>query len=129
MIVPNFVSQIPRNWREDDDAVISNAALMYRVSRLVILLRLVEAGLATEEYLQSKWPLLRRRPKKPDREKQIVPPYRRALSRNGESFVRLAMSAYQEGEIHGGQLYDLLHIKMQYLPTLEREIYKSRVLS
>jgi hypothetical protein len=45
----------------------------------------------------------------------------------GESFARLALSAYYANEIHGGGLSELLGMKLKHLPRLESRVYSDRV--
>jgi len=129
VLVPrrDFVSRIPRNWRDNDDAVIRNAATTYGVSRAVIALRLLEVGLASESYLRSKWPSLQGQPRKRKSTTGGPPQHVLALSRTGEAFARLALSAYHAGAIHGGELSSLLAMKLKHLPQLESTVYPGRV--
>jgi len=129
VLVPrsDFVSRMPQNWRNNDDAVIAKAATAYRVSRAVIGLRLVELGFASESYLHSKWPALQAKPAKKRSSGGGLPQHELAISRTGEAFVRLALSAYHGGEIHGGELSSLLGMKLQHLPKLESVVYPGRV--
>lgn len=129
VLVPrrDFVSRIPHNWRNRDDEVIRKAASTYRVSRAVIGLRLLEVGLATASYLRDKWPSLQGKPPKKKDASGGPPQYRLALSRTGESFARLVLSAYYGGEIHGGEVSSLLGMKLSHLPQLESAVYAARV--
>lgn len=130
VLVPldDFVARVPRNWKDNDDETLSRLSDRYRVSRFVIAIRLTEAGLAGSDYLSEKWPLLQRKPKAKRPSNSGPPPYRRALARSGESFVRLALSAYDADDIHGGELYDLLRMGLANLPDLEQELHPGRVI-
>lgn len=130
ILVPkdDFVRFIPSDWRNRDDLIIHRSANKYHVSRAVICLRLVEVGLADQAYLDSKWPSLQSRPV--DTKKDVkIPPYVLSLSRAGRGFTRLALSAFHSGAIHGGELSELIRLKMNHLPLLEAEMYPNRVQS
>jgi Zn-dependent peptidase ImmA (M78 family) len=128
VLVPraDFISRMPSDWNRDDDNAISTAARLYRVSRLVIGLRLVETGLADSEYLRTKWPLLQSKRRKPDTSGPI-PRHTLTLSRAGESFTKLALAAYYANDIHGGDLTELLDMKLKHLPKLEARLYPNRI--
>ena len=119
----DFAARVPKDWRRNDESVLANFAALYRVSRLVIAIRLVECGFADSSYVNNKWAMLQQKPKRRERKNVRVLPSQRALMRNGESFARLATSAYYADAIHGGQLFDLLRVKLKYLPSLEQRLY------
>ena len=82
--------------------------------------------MADADYLSAKWPLLQSRPKKREGEVKI-PQHILTTARMGESFARLALSAYYANEIHGGGLSELLGMKLKHLPRLESRVYSDRV--
>jgi Zn-dependent peptidase ImmA (M78 family)/transcriptional regulator with XRE-family HTH domain len=125
-IVPreDFLAMIPQDWRHRDDAIIRFAASRYGVSRAVIGLRLVETGLADQDYLDQKWRYLQAKPG-PDREGGPLQ-HVLAIARTGERFARLALSAFRSGAIHGGELSELIRMKLNYLPQLEAALYPGR---
>lgn len=129
VLVPrrDFLSRMPQDWRANDDAVIRKAAAAYCVSRAVIGLRLVEVGLASESYLRSKWPLLQAKPRKKKTTDGGPSQHKLALSRTGDAFARLVLSAYHGGEIHGGEVSSLLGMRLKYLPQMESAVYPGRV--
>jgi Zn-dependent peptidase ImmA (M78 family)/DNA-binding XRE family transcriptional regulator len=122
----DFIPRWPSNWKANDDSLISASAKRYHVSRLVIALRLVETGLADTDYLSGKWPLLQSYQKKRDGGAAIAQD-KLTAARVGESFARLALSAYYANEIHGAGLTELLGMKLKHLPQLESRIYPNRV--
>jgi len=128
-IVPktDFVQCVPSNWKTRDDDVISNAAKLYRTSRAVIVLRLVETGFASSQYLNSKWPALQAVPKEKPVQEGGPPRHRLVLARTGESFAKLAITAFHDGTIHGGQLASLMDMKLTHLPKVERIVFPGRV--
>jgi len=129
VLVPEsyFLSIVPNDWKRRDDDVIRRVAATFRVSRLVIGLRLVETGLASEAYLRNKWPSLQAKPKKKSDSTGGPPQHVLALSRAGKNFAQVALSAFHNGNIHGGELASLLNMKLKHLPKLESAVYPSRV--
>lgn len=126
VLVPksDFLARIPRDWQSYDDAVISEMAKRYCVSRAVIGMRLVETGLADSEYLRNKWKSLQSKPEEP--REGPIPQHYLALARTGQSFARLALNAYHSGAIHGGELSGLMRMKLNHLPKLESRLYPNR---
>lgn len=115
---------VPHKIRNGVEDTIHKLAAVFRVSRAVVAFRLMEEKAITTEQFYELWPLLfGDRPKASDdtREKKI-PPHVLVLSRSGEAFTRLALSAYQTGAIHGGELWSLIRLKMKYLPRLEERL-------
>ena len=129
VLVPrdDFLSHIPSDWKSRDDIVISEMARRYRVSRLVIGQRLVETELADKEYLSNKWPSLQSRPQKKKEGPIAIPQHVLTTARVGESFTRLSLAAYYANDIHGGDLTELLGMKLKHLPKLESQVYPNRI--
>jgi Zn-dependent peptidase ImmA (M78 family)/transcriptional regulator with XRE-family HTH domain len=123
----DFRSRIPADWRSKDDKIISAMAVRYHVSRVMICLRLMELGFAPLRYLNDKWASLQ--PKNNMPKKGGPAPHVIALARCGETFSRLAISAYHAGAIHGGELAELIRLKLNHLPQLESRLYPYRVQS
>ena len=87
----------------------------------------VETSLATEAYLRSKWRSLQSAPKEKASGSGGPSQHELALRRTGENFVKLAVSAYYSGELHGGQLSSLLAMKLDHLSKLESVVSPGRV--
>jgi Zn-dependent peptidase ImmA (M78 family) len=118
--VDDFRSLVPASWKQKTDDVLRTLSRRYWVSRAVIALRLVEAGFADKSWLRSILPTLLGGAREST---GFVPQHTMALSRNGEKFSRLAISAFQSGEIHGGDLASLLNMRLQHLGQLQSHLY------
>ena len=125
--LPDFTRYVPKDWMSKDDEVIKDLSRRYWVSRPVIALRLVEAGLANREYYQSKMKMWLSTPPKERTESAPIKQYVLALSRRGEAFSKLAVSAFHAGEIHGGELVSLMGMKLNHLSALEAKLFPMRV--
>ncbi|MEX2188515.1 MAG: XRE family transcriptional regulator [Pirellulales bacterium] len=121
----DFRAFVPSGWQSNDDAVIADAARRYNVSRVAVLLKLLDEKLASQQYINEKWKAYTSTAmtSTPGRSS----PYKKALNRTGEMFARLAFSAYESGEIHGGAFTELLGMKLKHLPKLMRTLYPNRV--
>jgi len=96
---------------------------VYRVSEEVIARRLFDLGLANREFYEQKRAELSHRKAKPDDEREIrIPMETRTLSSIGVLFSRAAVNAFHEGEISGVELADLLNMRLQHLPKLEKKL-------
>ncbi len=120
----DFAARLPRDWSQRDDEVVANLARRYWVSRDVIRLRIVELGYAPQEYMEAK-----RTPFEPRKKTKggPIPQSTLAIARAGESFSRIAVGAYRQGEIHGGELTSLLGMPLKHLAALEAAIFPNRV--
>lgn len=120
-----FQKLIPKNWRDRDDEIIESAARMFRVSRAVILFRLLELKFTDRSYIDQKLRSLSsppvRAPKGGPKQHEL------ALSRLGHSFSRLALAAYQDSSLHAAGLSTLLGLKLKHLPDLERQLFPNQV--
>ncbi len=117
--------KVPAAWRAHDDDVLSMLASRYGVSRAVVVIRLVEIGLADQDYAENKLAQLR------DNAKKTGGPVKQSIkvvSKNGEAFSRLAFTAFEGGEIHGGELTTLLGMKLKHLGDVTRRLYPQRGL-
>jgi Zn-dependent peptidase ImmA (M78 family) len=104
---------------------VSTLSRRYNVSQPVIALRLSEMNRIDSDLVSKIIAIaLSHRPAQEKKEIKIKP-FRLAIGRNGKYFSRLAHSAFEQGEIHGGQLSALLGLKLQHLPALENALYRS----
>jgi Zn-dependent peptidase ImmA (M78 family)/DNA-binding XRE family transcriptional regulator len=117
--------RVPKGWAYRPDQIVRELAAFYKVSRPVILIRLFEAGVADKEYVRSKFPMFNRPPKAKRTPKRRGGPkwVQVVLSRSGQAFSSLVLSAYESGAIHGGELSSLLNMKMQHLASLEKQMF------
>lgn len=121
----DLAQNLPKGWQQDDKRAVADAAKRYHVSRLAMAVRLVEIGAADKSWLASRWQYFKSKPSEPS--SGPVPQYIRAAARNGAAFSRLAVSAYEAGYIHGGQLTALLHLSLKHLGRLVQQLYPNRV--
>ncbi|MCA9030534.1 MAG: ImmA/IrrE family metallo-endopeptidase [Planctomycetaceae bacterium] len=118
----DFKRNVPKHW---NDKVIQALSRRYRVSPHVVVVRLLDAGLADQDYVRRKLRMLsKQKPKKTQSGGPL--PHVRAMSRTGKLFSRMAVSAYRSGEIHGGELTNLLNLGMKHLPTVEGVLFPNR---
>jgi Zn-dependent peptidase ImmA (M78 family)/transcriptional regulator with XRE-family HTH domain len=122
----DLLKLIPDRWKWDADNVIKRLADNFRVSRPVIVLRMFETKQIDRDYLIEKLRDVQVEPKKRSGAGG-PPPVQKALSRLGDSFAQLALSTFQSGEIHGGQLSRLLDLKLKHLSELELTLQSRRL--
>jgi Zn-dependent peptidase ImmA (M78 family) len=116
----DFSAHVPHGWEQRDDEVVTALARRYWISRDVIRLRLVELNYANQNYLETKrTPFVAKKKKK----NGPIPQFKLAIARAGESFSRMAVSAYRQGDIHGGELTSLLGMTLKHLGPLESAIF------
>jgi Zn-dependent peptidase ImmA (M78 family)/transcriptional regulator with XRE-family HTH domain len=133
VLIPSddILIRVPNKWDSDDEGLIARLASRYRVSRAVLAIRLVELGLAEKDWLSNKWATFHSKPETEAGEPsdKPIPQYRLALSRSGPSFARLVISAYDSGEIHGGQLTTLLNMPLKHLAPMVHSLYPAQMQS
>ena len=111
--------QLPSAPRELDDRL-GIAARAFKVSRQVILRRLLVAGTISREqfrqtmnrWLSSEPPL--------QRKGGGQRPAAKTISQLGAGFVSLVVEAHSRGVIHSGDVADYLSLNLKYLPELLR---------
>ena len=103
---------------------ISQLAMRYRVSREVIMRRLLITGRTTQaryrekrEEFQQEWREQSQRPRK-----GFAPPYRMAISRAGPEFVRLVLNSYYREKITSSDVADYLGVRLKHLGRIENEV-------
>lgn len=126
-IVPqdDIIARLPSNWRSRAPNVLGGLASTYRISRAVIAKRLVEIGVASDQWLREVWPSISSNAPPP--RGGPIPPHELVLSRYGSLFTRMALSAYEVGDIHGGQFTDLTGLRLKNLPKLYGEVYPTKL--
>ncbi len=128
ILVPreDFVPRVPSDWETRDDEILRDLSDFYRVSRAMIAFRLVETGFAETRYFFRKLPMLTA-----NKGTSSGGPPRtvseRTVTKLGTAFCRLAVSEFQAGRIHGGELTSLMHMSLKHLPELESQLFLRRV--
>lgn len=109
-----------------DDATVAEIAARYKVSRQVVLLRLLSLGMVTQAHYDTKaaeW--------KADYEgKQAGDEgggnyYNTQTAYLGERFLRLVFGKYYEGKISIEQLADMLNVRVSSVPGLEQAVLQA----
>ena len=119
MPTDDFRRCIPANWRSLADSVIGDLAKRYGVSPEAVLIRLVELDYADQKYADSK----RKKFDKPGQQSGGPKQWIKMIANNGKSFSRLVISAYEGETVHGGQLTDLLGMKLKHLAQASHRLY------
>jgi Zn-dependent peptidase ImmA (M78 family)/transcriptional regulator with XRE-family HTH domain len=109
--------------RSEDD--IEYLSKRFRVSREVIVRRLLVAGLATEEFYREKRAEYAKQFKATTRTTGFAPPYALALSRAGDSFSRLVLAGYASEKLTSSDVSDLLEVRLKHLPRIEQSLLHS----
>ncbi len=111
-------------WEDDALEALSR---IYRVSKEVILLRLLSLRRTNQAHYQSK----ARKWKREWEEKQALvekkrggarPPYEKFARGHGARFVSSVLEAYGQEKIHAGQLSEYLGAKLHYVPDIYRDL-------
>jgi Zn-dependent peptidase ImmA (M78 family) len=114
----------PRDW---PDAEIVALARSLKVSREVIVRRLLVAGLATPEFYTAKREEFRQAYEGATarREGGPVPEPKKVLSRSGRLFTRLVLRAYHMERITTADVSEYLGLRAKHLPKLEQQVFGS----
>ena len=112
-----------KNPIEWDDYELQGLSQRYKVSREVILRRLLILGRTTPEFYRLKRRQFKEEYKKLADKKAagFAPPHRMALSNAGPSFTRLVLNSYYQENITAGDLSDFLSVKLKHMGKIERE--------
>lgn len=125
----DLMRRLPEIRGQDFEETATRIAAVYKVSRLAALIKLVEIKAVTWRDLRKKWSVYTAAPTQTTK-KQFGPrqPHKSTLNRLGFSFTRLAVSAYDAGEIHGAGLTELLAgMKLKHLPKLLKAVFPNRI--
>ena len=101
------------------DAIVKRLAVAFKVSRFVILRRLLAIGLVLPAIYKKKaaeW-AVEVRPRRPGGKN--IPP-KTALLNNGPTFSRLVFESYRQARISSAAAAEYLSLKSKYLPAIER---------
>jgi len=111
-------------WTDDE---LSRLAQVFRVSREVILRRLLILGRTDDDFYRTKRRQLLAewdRARKGDDEQRWGPsPATVAVVRAGPSFSRLVLSNYYEGVINSSDVAQYLGVRMKHIPRIEQMIF------
>ena len=105
---------------EWEDTDLASLARQYKVSREVVLRRLLLCGLVTKDYYQRKRnEYLQYEETKPQSRRGFAPPHKVALGVAGRLFTRLVLESYHQESISARDVADLLNIRLQHLHRIE----------
>lgn len=111
------------HWNDHEIRAIANK---YGVSREVALRRILVVGRTTEIFYKSKRKQYQEEYSIRANKKQggPVPPYRRALSRNGHSFARLVLRNYYQDYITAGDVSEFLDVRLKHIPNIDAAVFQ-----
>lgn len=116
------------NRLEWPDDVLRTLARRYRVSREVILRRLLIADKTTEEFYKRKRKQFQQEYEARDEAVGFALPYAKAISRAGTLFVRLVLDSYHREKITSSKLAEYLDVKLKHLPQIEQAIHSGKAV-
>ncbi len=111
----------PREAWEDED--LSKLARRYRVSREVILRRLVLLGYASEEFYERCRERFLREYEQRSGGGGAVPYERRVVNAFGMAFVERVLDAYHDRRISLSSVAGLLNVRVRHLRGIEEEVF------
>ncbi len=137
---------VPKEWLLEEDVVreqkdprwpdeaIALLAQRYRVSREVVLRRLLVLGRTTEDFYKKKRKELQEefeaqqeevlQRKALGLEVGFAPPYRMAVSLAGPFFVRLVLNSYRQEKITSNDLSSFLEVRLKHVPKIEQAVFR-----
>jgi len=107
------------------DVDVGGLASHFRVSREVVLRRLLAAGLTTRSFYSDRREELLREYQATATERKAwgPPPYRRTIARVGRFFVGLVLRAYYQERITASDVAEHLGLRLKHLPKLEEAMF------
>jgi len=112
------------NWSAEE---LGKLAKTYRVSREALLRRLVILGKASEDFYREKREQflneIARREAKAD---GFAPPYRKAISSAGKTFVRLVLDSFYQEKITSSDVSDYLEVRLKWMPKIEEAVFGNK---
>ena len=117
-----------RDNKEWSDNTLRAIALTYKVSKEVVLRKLLEAGKTTQTYYTKtriKWnEKYKQDLEKKKKTKQGGPTYHITnLSHLGKNFVSQVLTNYHSGKLTASQVADFLSIKLNRIPEYEKKVF------
>lgn len=129
--------RIVNQFRKTDsieDQGISLLARRYRVSKEVILRRLLHFGFMSSDFYKYKREIYEEEAKKKAKEEALrmakkrrgfAPPYMKVISSNGRNLTNLILTSYYKDKITLSDVSDYLGVRLKHLPKIEIEMSKS----
>ena len=113
--------------RNDDENAIRKLANSFKVSRQVILLRLLFSNFISQDYYDEKkmkfdneYREFIRKKKERERKNSGGPqPYHMAILEKGRLFSKTAVEAFRTGKISNKDVAGYLGVKLKHIPTIE----------
>lgn len=138
---------VPAGWLLEEDVVreqtgpqwadgtIASLAQRYRVSREVVLRRLLVLERTTEDFYKRKRKELKEEFEAQEEETLqrktlglelggFAPPHRMAVSRAGPFFVRLVLSSYHQEKITSNDLSSFLEVRLKHISKIEQAVFR-----
>jgi Zn-dependent peptidase ImmA (M78 family)/transcriptional regulator with XRE-family HTH domain len=112
--------EIGEEWSDED---IEDLADKYKVSREVLVRRLLICGRVTQDFYQQKREQYMRTPHR-DKGGGWPSPATDAIRGLGEPYIRLIYSAYSNGLITMSDMSDFLGVRTKHFDRIEREVFK-----
>jgi len=106
-------------WGDDE---LGGLARTYRVSREVVLRRLVILGLASPAFYEQKRIEFQKQYRERRREKGFVPQSTNILSAAGRPFVRVVLEAFYEDRITASDVSDYLGVRLKHLDRIGESV-------
>ena len=113
-----------RSGRSEDwgDTEIDHLIRTYRVSREVIVRRLLSLGRTTQRFYRQKRQQYQKQYDSRPKGKPIVPQHTRVVSASGKPFVQLVLSAYHQERITASDVSDYLNVRLKHLDKIEAAV-------
>jgi Zn-dependent peptidase ImmA (M78 family)/transcriptional regulator with XRE-family HTH domain len=103
-----------------DDDLVSGISRRFKVSREVVLRRLLTHGLISQRFYQGRRAeLLAEQPQAPKSKSVVIPPATIALGTLGEHYTRLVLEGFHNDKVSSRDLSDLLELRLPQVPKLE----------
>lgn len=116
-----FNVKSPQKWSDNELVKLSKK---YKVSEEVILRRLLDLNLTTQNFYKQKRQEWEERYKKIKRGKGFISPAGRCLSERGKVFISLVLDNYRTGELSMRDTMDYLGVGVTQIPKVENMIYR-----
>jgi Zn-dependent peptidase ImmA (M78 family) len=110
---------------EYSDETVDSLSKLFRVSREVIVRRLLITGLVTDEFYREKRAEYAKQNRIAVKNAGFAPPHLLALSRAGDTFSRLVLAGYASEKLTSSDVSDLLEVRLKHLPKIERSLMQS----
>lgn len=109
-----------------DNEAIRTLARRYKVSREVILRRLLLLGRTTNAFYLEKREEYQSEPTPPKKDKEVkIPMHIKILARTGRNYAQLILTSFNQEKITASDLSGFLGIKLKHVAKLEAEISQS----